>query len=69
MEERGLESRDLQPGAEFEKEHDCETGPQESVELPQVGFRRAGERGHEPLLPVRGPRHMRAGGFQSLAIF
>ena len=29
MEERGLESRDLQPGAEFKEKHDCETGPQE----------------------------------------
>jgi hypothetical protein len=69
MEERRRESRDLQPGAKFEKEHECETGPEQYVELPQVGFRRAGEHSHEPLLPVREPTRMRAGGFQPLLIF
>ncbi len=36
MEEGGLESRDLQPGGDFKKEHQAEAGPEQRVELPQV---------------------------------
>ena len=68
MEERGLESRNIQPGAEFEKEHDSEPGSEQYVELPQIGFRRSGKHGHEPLLPVRGASHPQTGGFRSLSL-
>ena len=69
MEERRLEVRDLQPRGDFKEEHDSEAGPEQCVELPQVGFRHAGQRGHKPLVPVRRPNDRRIGGFQPLAIF
>lgn len=65
----GLELRDREPRHGFIEDNRAETGPEQGVELPRVGFRHARQCRHEPFAPALPSRDGICDGRPLLALF